>query len=110
MTRHIPAPAGGVLIETLIPWTLVKREVRREVITPIGAPAEFRNEAQQAKSGHEKHSPLIRSLGLAHYWQQLLDDGKFRSITEIAAAEGMDVGRVSRILRLAQSKRVAKSH
>ncbi len=102
VTKRIPAPAGGVRIETFIPWTLVKRGVRREVVTPVGAPAEFRNEAQRAKSRQEKHSPLLRSLGLAHYWQQLLDDGTFRSITDIAAAEGMDVGRVSRMLRLAQ--------
>jgi hypothetical protein len=33
---------------------------------------------------------LIRALGLAHYWQHLLDEGKFRSITEIAAAEDSD--------------------
>lgn len=44
----------------------------------------------------------LRALGLAHYWLKLLDDGTFQSITEIAAAEGMDVGRVSRIMRLTQ--------
>ena len=104
VTTRIPSPAGGVRIETLIPWTLVKRGVRREVITPIETPAEFREElpreTQQRKL--EQHSPLIRALGLAHYWQQLLDDGKFRSIREIAAAERMDVGRVSRLFRLTQ--------
>lgn len=102
VTKRLPMPAGGVRIETFIPWTLVKRSARREVITPIGAPAEFRNEGQRAKQQQEceQHSPLLRSLGLAHYWQQLLDDGKFRSITEIAAAEGLDVGWVSRMLRL----------
>jgi hypothetical protein len=104
VTKRIPLPAGGVRIETFIPWTLVKRGVRRKVITPIETPAEFQGgvqrDTQQRKL--EKHSPLLRTLGLAHYWQQLLDEGKFRSITEIAAAEGMDVGRVSRILRLVQ--------
>lgn len=29
-------------------------------------------------------TPLIRALGLAHYWQRLLEDGKYRTITEIA--------------------------
>jgi len=67
-------------------------------------PAVFREEARRARQQREgeQYSPLIRAVGLAHYWQQLLDDGKFRSITEIAAAEGMDVGRVSRIARLTQ--------
>jgi hypothetical protein len=45
---------------------------------------------------------LIRALGLAHFWQRLLDEGKFRSITDIAAAEGMDLGQVSKIARLTQ--------
>jgi len=32
----------------------------------------------------------------------VLDEGKYRSITEIAGAEGMDLGQASRIARLAQ--------
>ena len=40
------------------------------------------------------------ALGLAHYWQQLLDEGKFASLTEIAKAEGLDPGYVSRVLQL----------
>lgn len=35
VTYQIPAPAGGVQLETFIPWTLVKRGVKREVITPL---------------------------------------------------------------------------
>ena len=38
-----------------------------------------------------------RALGLAHYWQRLLDEGKFRSITDIAAAEGIDVTQARRL-------------
>ena len=41
-----------------------------------------------------------RALGLAHYWQRLLDEGKFRSISVIAAAEGIDVTQGRRMLRL----------
>jgi len=33
-------------------------------------------------------------------WQRLLDEGKFRSITDIAAAEGIDVTQARRLLRL----------
>ena len=72
-------------METFIPWTLVKRGIRREIITPLDAP---------------QATPLIRALGLAHYWQRLLDEGKFRSITDIAAAEGIDVTQARRLLRL----------
>ena len=36
----------------------------------------------------------------AHFWQRLLDEGKFRSITDIAAAEGINVTQARRLLRL----------
>ena len=102
VTYQIPAPAGGVQMETFIPWTLVKRGVRRQVITPIDAPEQFEKEAVVERSAHKhaKESPLIRALGLAHYWQRLLDDGKYQSLTEIAAAEGSDRGQVSRTAQL----------
>ena len=32
----------------------------------------------------------MRALGLAYHWQRLLDEGRFTSITEIAAAESID--------------------
>lgn len=49
-----------------------------------------------------KDTPLVHTLGLAHYWQHLLDTGKVGSLTAIAAAEGMDLGQVSRIGRMAR--------
>ena len=104
VTYQIPAPAGGVQIETFIPWTLVKRGVRRQVITPLNSPEQFQGEAAAERRERKaaKDTPLIRALGLAHYWQRLLDDGRFRTITEIAAIEGIDLGQASRIARLAQ--------
>ena len=102
VTYPIPSPAGGVQMETFIPWTLVKRGIRREIITPLDAPQAFTVEAvaERAKRKAAQNTPLIRALGLAHYWQRLLDEGKFRSITDIAAAEGIDVTQARRVLRL----------
>lgn len=104
VTYPIPSPAGGVQMETFIPWTLVKRGVRRQVITPLDAPQAFEMEAasERKERAAAQHSALIRALGLAHYWQKLLDDGRFRSMTEIAAAEQIDLGQASKIARLAQ--------
>ena len=102
ITYQITAPAGGVQMETFIPWTLIKRGVRRQVITPIDAPEYFEKEAVVERSArkHVKDSPLIRALGLAHYWQRLLDDGKYRSLTEIAAIEGIALSQASRTSQL----------
>lgn len=58
-------------------------------------------EAQQEREA-PKETPILKALGLAHYGQYLLDAGKVASLSEIAAAEGMDLGLVSRIARLVQ--------
>jgi hypothetical protein len=102
-TYQAPDPAGGVKLETFIPWTLVKRGVKKQVITPLDTPEQFREEAIQEHQIRtvEQDSPVIKAMGLAHHWQRLLDQGKVASFADIAAAEGMDKGQVSRILRLA---------
>jgi hypothetical protein len=102
VTYQIPAPTGEVQLETFIPWTLVKRGVKREVITPLDAPEAFREEAaaeRQARKASED-SALVRALGLAHYWQTLLDSGKARTPADIARLEAMNVVQVREILRL----------
>ena len=102
VTYQTPSPAGGVQMETFIPWTLVKRGVRRQVITPIDAPQEFSVEAALEKRDRKtnRDTPLLRALGLAHYWQRLLDDAKVQTIGDIAQLEGLDVTQVRRLLRL----------
>lgn len=101
-TRRLLVPAGSVRMETFIPWTLVKRGPKREVITPLDAPQAFRVGAKQGQAvvGAARDTPLLRALGLAHYWQRLLDHQKVASIAEIAQREGIDVTQVRRLLRL----------
>lgn len=103
ITHELPTPAGGVRLETFVPWTLVRRGLKKRVITPLDAPQEFLAEAKQERAAQAaaQDSALMRALGLAHHWQRLLDDGRYGSMTEIAAVEGMDTGRASRIARLA---------
>ena len=35
VTHQLPNPAGGAQLETFVPWTLVKRGVKKQVITPL---------------------------------------------------------------------------
>ena len=102
VTYQLPTPAGGVQLETFVPWTLVKRGIKMQVITPLDAPQEFLLEAFQEKMAREslQDASLVRALGLAHHWQRLLDDGRFDSMTEIAEVEGIDRGQASRIAQL----------
>jgi hypothetical protein len=102
ITHELPTPAGGVRLETFVPWTLVRRGLKKRVITPLDAPQEFLSEAAQErkKKTAAQVSALMRALGLAHHWQRLLDEDRATSIAEIATAEGMDVTQVRRVMRL----------
>lgn len=101
-TRALPHPAGGVALTTYVPWTLIKRGVPAQVIAPPGATttpfAAHRSAPRPTASRAD--SPLLRSLGLAHHWQRLLDEGRAASVADIAQAEGVDESYVRRLLRL----------
>ena len=102
VTYQLPNPAGGVRLETFVPWTLVKRGVKKQVITPLDAPQQFLSEATKEREARAaaQDTSLMRALGLAHHWQRLLDEQRAASVAEIAQAEGMDVTQVRRLLRL----------
>lgn len=102
VTHELPTPAGGVRLETFVPWTLVRRGLKKQIVTPLDAPQEFLSEArrEQAARAAAQDSALMRALGLAHHWQRLLDEDRAASVAIIAEAEGMDVTQVRRVLRL----------
>ena len=102
ITHELPTPAGGVRLETFVPWTLVRRGLKKRIITPLDAPQEFLAEAKRERAAQAatQDSALMRALGLAHHWQGLLDEERAASLADIAKAEGMDVTQVRRIMRL----------
>ena len=102
VTHELPTPAGGVRLETFVPWTLVRRGLKKRVITPLDAPQEFLAEAKRDRAARAaaQDSALMRALGLAHHWQRLLDEERAASVAGIAKAEGMDVTQVRRVMRL----------
>jgi hypothetical protein len=101
ITHELPTPAGGVRLETFVPWTLVRRGLKKRVFTPLDAPQEFLSEARQERTAQAaRDSALMRALGLAHHWQRLLDEERVASVAEITKAEGMDVTQVRRVMQL----------
>lgn len=103
VTYQLPSPAGGVQLETFVPWTLVKRGLRKQIITPLDAPQEFMEEARRERQARESEqdTALLRALGLAYHWQRLLDEQRVGSVAEIAEAEEINVTQVRRLMRLA---------
>ena len=81
ITHELPTPAGGVRLETFVPWTLVRRGLRKRVITPLDAPQEFLSEAalERKEKTAAQDTALMRALGLAHHWQRLLNEERAAS-------------------------------
>jgi hypothetical protein len=80
-------------ITVRVPLAIRRRPGRTTVVTPEGAatPAPARTRADPA---------LVKALARAHRWQRMLDEGRYASISEMAAAEKLDRGYVGRILQL----------
>jgi hypothetical protein len=83
----------GSTITVHIPMAWKRRGGRKVIIVPDGgdpwAPAKPRPD-----------DTLIRALVRAHRWKRVLEEGRCRSASEIAEAEGMTRSFVNRMLRL----------
>ncbi len=101
VTYRPPTPAGGVRLETFVPWTLVKRGGRgRSSRRWMRRRRSWRRRSGTPGRASVEHTALLRALGLAHHWQRLLDERRATSVAQIAEAEGVDVTQVRRLLRL----------
>jgi hypothetical protein len=76
-----------------IPMSFKRRGGRKEIIVPEGLPATPRSKSPTQE-------PLVVALGRAHHWQELIDSGRYATITDLAAALEVDRAYASRMLRL----------
>ena len=80
-------------ITVRVPITIRKRGGRRLVVAPDGtggwSPPRARID-----------STLIKALARAHRWKKMLDDGRYGTVTELAAGEKLDRGYLGKILML----------
>jgi hypothetical protein len=76
-----------------VPLKIRRRPGRRTVVTPVvdGLPAHTATRADPA---------LLKALARAFRYQRLLDEGRYASISEMAAAEKLDRGYLGRLLQL----------
>lgn len=76
-----------------IPMDLKRRGGRKEIIVPEGLPG--------SETGKEPaQEPLVTAVARAFYWQELVEDGKYGSITELARALDLDRRYVARTMDL----------
>lgn len=87
----LSADGGCAVIR--VPLQIRRRRGRREIIVPIGADADTAVPVRTNRG-------LALTIARAHRWRQLLEEGQYASIRELAADLGVDNSYVARILRL----------
>ena len=84
----------GKTITVHIPMIWKRRAGRKVIVAPDGGDA-------WAPAKPRPNETLIRALARAHRWKRMLEEGSYRSASEIAEAEGITRSFVNRLLRLA---------
>lgn len=84
--------ASGETVTVRVPMAFARRGGRKVVVVPDGSDAWV--------PAPRVHGTLVRALARAHRWQRMLDEGRYATIGEMARAESVSVGHVSRVLRL----------
>jgi len=82
----------GETVTVRVQMTFTRRGGRKVVVVPDGADA--------WAPAPRIDGPLVRALARAHRWQRMLDEGRYATIGEMARAEGVSAGYVSRQLHL----------
>src|SRR5215210_6324719 len=83
--------AGSITVQ--VPLTIRRRPGRKTVVMPI-------REGGQAALPTRADPALVKALARAFRYQRLLDEGRYASISEMAAAERIDRGYLGRVLQL----------
>jgi len=85
--------AGEQHLIVTVPLQMKRRGGRKQIIVPEGIgpePAEVRT-----------NEPLALTVARARRWRELLDQGRFGSLSELARALGLSHAYLSRLMRLA---------
>lgn len=98
--RRHPLEGGGVRITTFVPLHFRKRGIKKVIVAPDNL-GEAVSVSAAPVIGPEHDQALIKALGRAHYWLQLLDSGAMADTAQIAEREDIHRSTVNEVLRLA---------
>jgi hypothetical protein len=84
----------GDSVRVEIPMEMKVRRGRKGIIVPDGLPG-------ARESGARAQEPLVTALARAFRWQELIESGRYASISELADDLGVDRSYVARVMKLA---------
>ena len=72
-----------------VPFRIVKRGGRKEMVLPANAPTQRKTD-----------NTIIKALARAFRWKRMLESGEFTTMAELAEREGIAASYMTRVLRL----------
>ncbi len=90
----------GIKLTTFIPVRFVRHKARKVVVEPT-MPGRLATPLNPGRASAVDEN-LMTALARAFFWQELLDSGRVRNMTELAKAEKMGLARMQKILKLAR--------
>lgn len=86
-------------VTVVVPLTIRRRGGRKRIIGPDGAPVRAGEDGTGVVTTRGDPA-LVKALARAFRWRRMLEEGRYGSIRELAAAEGVDRAYVGRVLNL----------
>ena len=84
--------SGATSITVRVPLAIRRRPGRKTVVVPMGS--------STAVAQTRADPALLKALARAFRWQRMLDEGRYGSISEMAAAEKIERGYLGKVLQL----------
>ena len=90
----------GIKLTTFIPVRFVRHKARKVVVEPTapGRMASLLNPGRPTSVDEN----LMAALAKAFFWQEMLDTGRVKNMTELAKAEKVGLARMQKMLKLAR--------
>src|ERR1700759_612883 len=82
-------------ITVQVPLAIRRRPGRKTIVSPAGAAS-----ADRSIVSRRADPAMLKALARAFRWKRMLENGRYASISEIAAAEKIDRGYIGSVLRL----------
>ena len=92
--RGINVTSDGRTMTVRVPMTMKRRGGRKLVLAPDGA------EVAAAPVTRHVDNAMVKVIARAFRWREMLENGTYATIREIAAAEKVNESYVGRVLRL----------